>query len=44
MVFRRGPGRWDEGWRFEIMVEVNDGGVDRVPVFVMSDVWGLLSL
>ena len=44
MVFRRGPGRWDEGWRFEIMVEVNDGGVDRVSVFVLSVVWGLLSL
>ena len=44
MVFRLGPGRWDGGWRFDIMVDVDGGGVDRVPVFVMSDVWGLLSL
>ena len=26
------------------MVDVKDGGVDRVAVFVLSVVWGLLSL
>ena len=44
MVFRLGPSRWDVGWSFDVMVDVDGGVVGRVLVFVMSDVWGLLSL